>query len=116
MDASALGKDGLSYLWSKLKVMLAGKEPQIKKATISFTAAGWAERDGAYEQTVMVTGGTASSLIALQPATAQISALQESGVTALVVDNDSGTFIAKAIGAAPSEDMTIQATITEVSA
>ena len=116
MDASALGKDGLSYLWSKLKVMLAGKEPQIKTVNITLTAAGWRTGDGAYEQTVTVTGGTASSLIALQPTTAQISALQESGVTALVVDNDSGTFIAKAIGAAPSEDMTIQATIKEVSA
>ena len=116
MDASALGKDGLSYLWSRLKVMLAGKEPQIKKVVISFAAAAWAERGGAYEQTVTVTGGTASSLIALQPTTAQISTLQGGGVMALVVDNDSGTFIARAIGAAPSEDMTIQATITEVTA
>lgn len=80
---------------------------------VTLLAAAWAESGGAYEQTVEVAGGTASSLIALQPTVAQLVALQGDGVVALVVDNDNGTFIARAVAAAPSSDMTLQATVTE---
>lgn len=90
------------------------KANKPKRISITLSAANWTDGDDAYEQIVTVAGGTANSLIALQPSITQISSLQESGVTALMVDNDSGTFIAKALGSAPSEDMTMQATVTEV--
>ena len=90
------------------------KEDKILKVSITFAAASWAQGEEAFEQTVTVAGGTANSLIALQPTVAQIVALQGDGVAALMVDNDSGTFIARAVAAAPSADMTIQATVTEV--
>lgn len=85
-----------------------------KKTSVTLAAASWAERNGVYQQTVTVVGGTANSLIALQPTAAQVVALQGYGVAALMVDNDNGTFIARAVAAAPSADMTIQATVTEV--
>lgn len=84
------------------------------KVSITFAASAWTQGAEAFEQIVTVTGGTANSLIALQPTVAQIVALQGDGVAALMVDNDSGTFIARAVAAAPSADMTIQATVTEV--
>lgn len=90
------------------------KEDKILKVSITFAASAWTEGEEAYEQTVTVTGGTANSLIALQPTVAQMLAMQMDGVAALMVDNDSGTFIARAVAAAPSADMTIQATVTEV--
>lgn len=85
-----------------------------KKTSITFAAASWAESNGVYQQTVTVNGGTANSLIALQPTAAQVVALQGYGVAALMVDNDNGTFIARAVGAKPSAGMNIQATVTEV--
>lgn len=87
-----------------------------KKTSITFTAASWVERNGAYQQTVTVESGTASCVVALQPSIDQSVSLQNAGVTVLQVDNDNGTFIAKAVGAAPTTDMTIQATLMEVSA
>lgn len=86
------------------------------KVSITLSASAWTSGTDAYEQTVTVSGGTANSMIALQPTVSQIATLQSDGVTALVVDNNSGTFIAKAVGAAPSTEMTIQASVTEVTA
>jgi hypothetical protein len=91
------------------------KEDKILKVAVTLLSSAWTEGDEAFEQTVSVAGGTANTLIALQPTVSQILALQSDGVTALMVDNDSGTFIAKAVAAAPSADMTIQCTLTEVS-
>lgn len=91
------------------------KQNKILKVSITLSSSAWVQGEEAFEQTVTVTGGTAKSLVALQPTIAQILALQMDGVAALVVDNDGGTFIAKAVGAAPTEDMTIQGTLTEVS-
>lgn len=87
-----------------------------KKTSITLAAASWAESNGVYKQTVTMDGGTASCVVALQPSIDQSVSLQNDGVTVLQVDNDNGTFIAKAVGAAPTADMTIQATIMEVSA
>lgn len=90
------------------------KADKTKRVLITFSAASWRSGADAFEQSVAVTGGTANSLIALQPTIAQIASLSGDGVSALVVDNDSGTFTAKALGAAPSTDITMQATVTEI--
>lgn len=84
------------------------------KVSITLSASSWTATTEGYQQTVSVSGGTANSMIALQPTAAQVVALRGGGVVALMVDNNSGTFIAKAVGAKPSADMTIQATVTEV--
>lgn len=86
-----------------------------KKTSITLTAASWTESNGVYKQTVTVEGGTASCVVALQPSIDQSVSLQDDGVTVLQVDNDNGTFIAKAVGAAPTANMTIQVTLMEVS-
>ena len=90
------------------------KADKTKLVSITLSAANWTDGEDAFEQTVTVTGGTANSLIALQPTIAQIASLSGAGVSALVIDNDSGTFTAKALGAAPSTDITMQATVTEL--
>lgn len=82
--------------------------------SVTFSASAWVQGDEAFEQTVSVAGGTANSLVALQPTISQMLELQEAGVAALVVDNNNGVFVAKALAAAPSTDITMQATLTEV--
>lgn len=86
-----------------------------KQTSITFLSASWTERNGVYQQTVTIEDGTASCVVALQPSIDQSVSLQNDGVTVLQVDNDNGTFIAKAAGAAPTANMTIQATLMEVS-
>ena len=76
-------------------------------------AASWTG-SGPYTQTVTVSGGTASSIISLQPSIAQSAQLIQDGVKVLQIDNNNGTFTATAIGAAPSSALTLQATRREV--
>ena len=87
-----------------------------KKTSITLASSAWTQGTDAYQQTVSVEGGTASSLVSLQPTVAQIISFQEDGVSALMVNNNNGVFIAYSVGAAPSADVTVQATLMEVSA
>ena len=90
-------------------------KPLLRTVSITFSTS-WTASGSNYTQPVTVTGGTANSLVALQPTATQIATLQSAGVVALVVDNNNGTFTATAVGAKPTGAMTIQATVTEVSA
>ena len=93
---------------------LGGKQSRVTLASLSLGAV-WSG-DGPYTQTVSVTGATANSRVDLQPTAAQLAALMEDGVTALTVENNAGTLTAYALGAAPSAAMTVQCTLTEVTA
>jgi len=84
-----------------------------KVTSVTLTAANWTGSDP-YTQTVSVSGGTANSKVDLQPTAAQLAQLISDGVVSLLIENNSGTFTAYALGAATSTDMTIQATVTEV--
>ena len=92
-----------------------GEKAEVSKVVdITMAAASWSELDIGYKQTVVVTGGNANTLVALEPTPVQIVALQNDGVTALMVNNDGGTFEAYAIGEKPTADMTVQAKLEEV--
>lgn len=91
------------------------EEALVNGAAITFLAAAWVDSgNGMYTQEVTVEGGTATDVVGLQPSNAQLLAMIDGGVAYLKVDNDGGTFTATAFGAAPPIDMTIQATLTEV--
>ena len=66
-----------------------------------------------YRQAVEVEGATAYSKIDIQPGAAVIKALLDSGVKALWIENDGGTFTACAIGGTPSSELTVQCMIQE---
>ena len=91
-----------------------------KKATVTLAAAAWVDGGTVggrkvFTQDVPITGGTANTAVSLQLNDEQTFALLDDGVLSLRVDNDNGVFTAKAGGFAPTTDMTIQATLTEVS-
>ena len=92
-----------------------GEKAEVSKVVdITMAAASWSELDIGYKQTVVVTGGNANTLVALEPTPVQLLALHDAGVTALMVNNDGGTFEAYAIGGKPTADMTVQAKLEEV--
>ena len=79
------------------------------------TTASWTDSgSGYYTQSVTISGATANSKIDLQPSAAVLIQLISDGVSALYVENNSGTLTMYAVGAAPTTEMTIQVTLTEV--
>lgn len=91
-----------------------GAEAQIKTATITLTAATWTGT-GPYTQALTISGTTANSRIDINPSAAVISAAADGGYS-LAIGNNSGTITAYAVGGKPSADITVQVSVTEVSA
>lgn len=93
-----------------------GAAPAIHTGSIALSAT-WTGA-GPYTQTVTVTGATvtSSSKVDLQPDATALAQLLADGVTALFITNNAGTLTATAIGAATTAALTIQCTVTEVSA
>lgn len=89
----------------------AAEPTQIGSISLSGSWSG----SGPYSQTVTVTGATvtANSKVDIQLTATQIANLIAVGVTGLLIENNSGTLTAWAVGASPSA-MTVQVTVTEV--
>lgn len=71
---------------------------------------------GPYTQVIAVVGADADSKVDIQPDVTIIQKLIDAGTTALYIVNDNGVFSAVAIGAAPTESLTVQCTITKTAA
>ena len=84
-----------------------------KYTTLSIPTSGWSG-SGPWTRTVSITGGTASSMIDIQPSDTVINTMVNSGTTALFIKNDNGVFTLVAIGAIPNAEITLQVSITEV--
>lgn len=84
-----------------------------KMTTITLPTANWTGDTNPWSQVVTINGVTANSKVDLQPTATQIVALQNAEIT-LMLQNDSGTVTAWAIGNKPTEDYTMQVLITEV--
>lgn len=87
-----------------------------KKNTATLAADSWVfDGEEIYTQTIQVSGVTANTLVALQPSAEQMVAMKRAGASFITVDNDDGEVIVSIGSAAPSTDMVIQLTLTEVS-
>lgn len=89
---------------------------KVKKTGVTMTAAGWAGTASPYTQTVTLSGITANSKVDIQMDATSLGVLIDSGTSAIWMENNNGTITAKVLGDKPSADMTVQVTITEVSA
>lgn len=88
---------------------LANK-PSVGEVSLS---ASWTGSDPA-TQVVSVTGATAGTKVDLQPDETVIGRMAADGTTALWVDNDDGTLVAKAMGNPPTQTLVVQCTLTEM--
>lgn len=85
------------------------------KATyITLLASAWVGTESPYSQVVKVDGVTPYSQVDLLPSAELLSEFQKKDLT-LVTENEDGVITVFAIGAKPTQNWTIQATITEVS-
>ena len=80
---------------------------------LSLRASDWTGTESPYSQVVEVSGVTANSKVDLNPTGEQLNSLATNRII-LNTANDNGTVIVYAIGNKPTEDYTMQATITEV--
>ena len=83
---------------------------------ISLPAASWMGAESPYTQTVTISGITANSKVDIQMDATSLGVLIDSGTSAIWMENNNGTITAKCIGDKPNADMTVQVTITEVTA
>lgn len=90
-------------------------EPLIVKFNRTLATASWTG-SGPYTQTVTITGITVNSKVDIQMDATSLGVLIDSGTSAIWMENNNGTITAKCIGDKPNADMTVQVTITEVTA
>lgn len=102
-----------------LTVLLAGPfgsgGAAVKLTEITLTAAGWKGAASPYAQQVAVDGISVNSLVDLQPDAQQLAQLRRMEL-ALTAVNEEGVVTVYATGDLPAEDITVQATVTEVTA
>jgi hypothetical protein len=82
--------------------------------TVNLLAANWVGSENLYSQVVIIEGVTENSQVDLTPSVDQLVVFYEKDLT-LVTENDGGVVTVYAIGQKPTNDYTIQVTITEVS-
>ena len=87
--------------------------PVISEVTI--LAADWAGEESPYSQVVVIEGVTEFSQVDLKPSVDQLTIFHEKDL-AFVTENDGGVVTVYAIGDKPTNDYTMQVTITEVKA
>lgn len=85
----------------------------IKVTELTLAADGWKNAVSPYFQIVALDGVSVNSKVDLQPDTAQIAALAKSG-TVLTAVNNNGIVTVYAVGNKPNEQITMQASISEV--
>ena len=88
---------------------------KVKKNTLSLPTASWTG-SGPYTQTVTITGITVNSKVDIQIDETALVVLIDSGTSAMWIENNNGTLTAKALGEKPNANLSVQVTITEVSA
>lgn len=88
-------------------------DDMFSMSELSLRASDWTGTESPYSQVVEVSGVTANSKVDLNPTGEQLNSLATNR-TILNTANDNGTVTVYAIGNKPTEDYTMQATITEV--
>ena len=87
-----------------------------KAKTLSLPTASWSGSASPYTQTVTIAGATAKSKVDIQMDATALGVLIDSGTSAIWIENNNGTLTAKALGEKPNANLSVQVTITEVSA
>lgn len=94
---------------------MVGAAPAIKTATVTLPVASWTGSASPYSQTVTINGATANSRIDINPDATVMNGAMEGGY-GLVFGNNAGTITAYAVGDKPTAAISVQVSITEVTA
>lgn len=81
--------------------------------SVTLYAANWTGSESPYSQVVNIYGITQRSKVDLQPSTEQLAIFHEKDL-AFVAENEDGVITVFCVGQKPTNDYTIQITVTEV--
>ena len=87
--------------------------PVRKISTVNLLASGWVGAASPYSQEVTIEGITANMQVDLTPSVEQLVIFHQKDL-ALVAENEDGVVTVYAIGDKPTNDYTMQVTLTEV--
>lgn len=112
------GKDGLTpeekqTLCAELLEMVKSNIKTAKIGVVTLMASAWVGEDNLYSQVVNIEGVTENSQVDLTPDVQQLAVFYNKDLS-FVTENDGGIVTVYAIGQKPTNDYTIQVTITEV--
>ena len=85
----------------------------IRAVEVNLAAADWKGAVSPYSQAITASGITAASRVDLQPGVELLEEMRLTGCS-LAAENDNGMVTVYAFGCKPLEDITLQATVTEV--
>lgn len=105
--------EGTIQMPEKIVIEKGGTAPKIGEVTL--LASAWTGSDNLYHQVVDIEGVTENSQVDLTPDVQQLLIFYKKDLT-FVTENENGTVTVYAIGQKPTNDYTIQVTITEVEA
>lgn len=88
-------------------------KPVVPASGVTLRASAWKGSEGAYSQVVTLTGVTPHTKVDLQPTPGQVTVFLAKTL-AFVAENTNGVVTVYSIGDKPTEDYTIQVTMTEV--
>ena len=87
--------------------------PTVRIGEVTLLASAWVGNASLYSQVVSIAGVTENSQVDLTPSVEQLVIFYEKDL-AFVTENENGVVTVYAIGQKPTNDYTIQVTITEV--
>ena len=105
-----------NYVINNIEMIKGKNETEGATARISYVTlfeSRWVGSDGLYSQVVTIPGATKNSKIDLNPTVLQLSIFHNKDIS-FVVGNNNGSITVYCIGQRPTNDYTMQVTITEV--
>lgn len=111
-----VSRNGVTYptAGEAVRGQFGGGSP-AQLSTVTLWASSWVGSDSLYSQVVAVAGSTEHSKVDLQPSVEQLAIFHNKDVE-FVAENDGGVITVYAIGDKPTQDYTMQVSITEVTA
>lgn len=104
-------EDGIAGIYEYINTILNYKPAKI--STVTLTASKWIGNASPYSQIVSIEGVTKNSQVDLTPSVEQLAIFYDKDLT-FVTENNNGVVTVYAIGQKPTNDYTMQVTITEV--
>lgn len=113
LSATLSEKKSLSASLPGSRVFIPGTTMWLTEVTL--LASAWEGEKSPYSQVVSIDGITEYSKVDLQPSVEQLTIFHQKDL-AFVTENEDGVVTVFAIGDKPSNDYTMQATVSEVKA
>ena len=113
VDGDILTADHVNRIEDAIVDIYASLGSSVAVSEVRLLAANWAGETSPYSQVVTISGVTRYSQVDLKPTINQLAVFHDKDLT-FVTENDNGVVTVYALGDKPTNDYTIQVSITEV--